>query len=124
MPATEMIVAVAMVGGISILIIAILGLIKTMMLHRTIRKALETNPDLAPGLLDKISTPPKSGGDDRLPIVLVAIGLAIAIAPFIAVDDPGLVRAALGAALFPLLVGGALWLRLRAAQRAKQRDGE
>jgi membrane associated rhomboid family serine protease len=60
----------------------------------------------------------------RLAIILIAIGIAMAAAPIIAIDDRGIVRLAIAASLFPLLVGGALWLRFVAAQRAKRRAGE
>jgi len=46
----------------------------------------------------------------------------MAVAPLIAIDDRGMIRLALAASLFPLLVGGALWLRFRAAERAKRRE--
>lgn len=122
MPATEMVVAVAMVGGIALLIIAVLRQLNMVLLHRTIRKAMETNPALASSLLEKLTARRERAGDDRLAIILVAIGLAMAAAPMIAIDDRGIVRAAIAAALFPLLVGGALWLRFRAVHRAKLRE--
>ena len=100
------------------------GLLSTTITHRTIRKAVEVNPDLANGLLERMSARREtSNGDERLAIILVAIGVAMAAAPIIAIDDQGIVRLAIAASLFPLLVGGALWLRFRAAQRAKRRAG-
>lgn len=122
MPWTEMVVTVAMVSAGALLIVALFRLIATTITHRTIRKAVETNPDLASDVVNKLTARRESSGDDRLAIVLVAIGVAVAAAPMIAIDDRGIVRLALAAALFPLLVGGALWLRFRAAQRAAQRD--
>ena len=55
-------------------------------------------------------------------MVLIAIGVAMFAAPIIAIDDRGIVRLAIAASLFPLLVGATLWLRYRAAERAKLRD--
>ena len=122
MPWTEMVVTVAIVSAGALLIVALFRLIATTITHKTIRKTVETNPDLAQDLLDKLTAQREPSGDDRLAIVLVAIGVAMAVAPMIAIDDPGMVRFAIGAALFPLLVGGALWLRSFAAQRARRRD--
>jgi hypothetical protein len=123
MPVTEMVVTIAIAAALALGVIALLRLISTLIVHRTIRKAVETNPQLAEALLQRLTAPRESSGDDRLATVLIAIGVAMAGAPLIAVDDPGILRFSLAAALFPLLVGGALWLRFRAARRAKQRDG-
>ena len=122
MPTTEMIVMVAITGALILGFVALLRLIGTMITHRTIRKAVETNPQLAEGLLQKLTQHRERPGDDKLAIVLIAIGIAIALAAVIASDDPGDVRVAFAAALFPLLVGGALWLRYYAAERAKRRE--
>lgn len=122
MPLTEMVVMVSIVAAIALGCIALFRLVATMITHRTIRKAVETNPKLAENLLQKLTAPRESSGDDRLAIILIAIGIAMAAAPVIAIDDRGIVRLAVAAALFPLLVGGALWLRFR-AERAKRRDG-
>jgi membrane associated rhomboid family serine protease len=124
MPLTEMVVTVSIVAGATLLILALIRLLSTTITHRTIRKAVEVNPDLANGLLERMSARREtSNGDERLAIILVAIGVAMAAAPIIAIDDQGIVRLAIAASLFPLLVGGALWLRFRAAQRAKRRAG-
>jgi membrane associated rhomboid family serine protease len=125
MPLTEMVVTVSIVAGVTLLIMALIRLLSTTVKHRTIRKAVEANPQLAESLLERLSTRPEtSGGDERLAIILIAIGIAMAAAPIIAIDDRGIVRLAIAASLFPLLVGGALWLRFVAAQRAKRRAGE
>ena len=122
MPLTEMVAMIAVVAALALGFIALLRFFSTMITHRTMRHALETNPQLAEGLLQKLTERRERRGDDKLAIVLVAIGIAMAVGPLIAVDDPGMVRAALGASLFPLLVGGALWLRFLAAERAKRRE--
>ena len=123
MPWTEMVVTVAIAGGMVLGFLALLRLGATLITHRTLRAAVETNPNLTEGLVDKLTERrERPEGDDKLAIVLIAIGIAMAAAPIIAIDDPGIVRFAIAAALFPLLVGGALWLRSRAARRAKQRE--
>ena len=123
MPLTEMIVMVALAGAFVLGFIALLRLLSTMITHRTIRRAVETNPQQAAALIDKLVAPRERTGDDRLALILIAIGIAMAVAPIIAIDDPGLVRFAVAASLFPLLVGGVLWLRFRMIERARVRDG-
>jgi membrane associated rhomboid family serine protease len=117
-----MVVTIAMAAAIGLVLIALIRLAMMLVTHRTIRKAVETDPQLAEGLLQRLTARRESSGDDKLAIILVAIGVAMIAAPVIAVDDRGIVRFAIAAALFPLLVGGALWLRFRAVERAKQRD--
>ena len=124
MPLTEMIVTVAIVSALVLGFVALLRLWSTVIVHKTIRRAVETNPQLAESLLGKLTEPKERSGDDRLALILVAIGIAMGGATLIAIDDPGLIRAGLAAALFPLVVGGAIWLRFRAAERAKMRDGD
>jgi membrane associated rhomboid family serine protease len=119
---TAMVMSIALVAAVALVLIALFRLVSTLIAHRTMRKAVESNPELAPELLNKLTERRESSGDDRLAIILLAIGVAMAVAPVIAIDDRGILRFAIGAALFPLLVGGALWLRFRAAQRAQQRD--
>jgi uncharacterized protein YneF (UPF0154 family) len=120
----DTIVWITLASATVLIVVAIIRLIAAAITHRTIRKAIETNPQLSDDLVRTLTSRPVSSGDDRLAIVLVAIGLAMAVGPIIAVDDPGIVRFAVAAALFPLLVGGALWLRSRAVQRAQRRDPE
>jgi membrane associated rhomboid family serine protease len=122
MPWTEMILTTAIAAAIALVLIALVRLWGTMITHRTLRKAIETKPELTEGLIEKLTAKRERPGDDKLAIVLIAIGVAMALAAVIASDDPGDVRVACAAALFPLLVGGALWLRSRAAERAKRRD--
>lgn len=122
MPWTEAVVTITIVSALALLFIALFRLLSTLITHRTIRKAVETDPKLAEELLQKLTVKKERQGDDKLAMVLVAIGVAMAVAPIIAVDDPGIVRFAIAAALFPLLVGATLWLRSRAVERARRRD--
>ena len=122
MPVTEMVVTVAIAAAGMLLLIALLRLFATLSEHKTIRKAVESNPQLAESLIEKAGSARGESVDERVAIILVAIGLAMIGAPLIAVDDPGMVRFAIGASLFPLLVGAALWLRLRASEWARRRD--
>ena len=122
MPWTEVVMTTAIAAAIALVLVALVRLWGTMVTHNTLRKAIETKPELTEGLLEKLTARRERSGEDKLAIVLIAIGVAMAAAPIIAIDDPGIVRFSIAAALFPLLVGGALWLRYRAAERAKRRD--
>ena len=122
MPLTEMVVTVAIISGGTLLLIALLRLVGPAITHRTIRKAVDSNPELAQTLLARLTERKERSGDDKLAMVLIAIGVAMFAAPIIAIDDRGIVRLAIAASLFPLLVGATLWLRYRAAERAKLRD--
>jgi hypothetical protein len=123
MPTTEMVVMVAIISALALGFIAILRLFGTMVTHKTIRTAVEKDPAHADALLMQLTAPRQSTGDDRIAIILVAVGIAIAGAGTV-IGDPGLMRLAIAAALFPLLVGGALWLRFRALQRGAQHEPE
>lgn len=124
MPVTEMVVTIAIAAALVLGFIHILKLIRTTVVHKTIRKAVETDPASAEALLSQIAAPEAPANDDRLAIILVAIGVAMAAGSVIAIDDPGMIRAGLAAALFPLLVGAALWLRLFLTRRAERRGGQ
>ena len=121
MPTTEMIVSVALVAALALGFVSILRLIGTVILHRTIRRAVDRDPDQAQELITTLGQPKERTGDDRLATILFAIGLAIAAGSVIAVDDPGLIRVGIAASLFPLIMGGALWLRLVLIERARRR---
>ncbi|HWJ58194.1 MAG TPA: hypothetical protein VNR68_00905 [Sphingomicrobium sp.] len=122
MPITEMVVTVAIAAAMVLGFIAVLRLFGTMITHKTIRTAVEKDPQAAEPLLAQLTAPRKADGDDRLALILVAIGVAMVGAGLIAVDDPGLIRAVVGAALFPLLVGGTLWVRSRMIERGRRRE--
>src|SRR3954471_4735118 len=82
---------------------------RAMMLHRTIRKGIEHDSNLTPELFDKIEGQKASGGlgDDRIAVVLIALGLAVLGFGLVAGDDGDLPNT-VGIALFPLFVGAAL----------------
>ena len=121
MPLTEMVVMVAMVSAFALAFVALLRLFATLSTHKTIRKAVEVNQGGTDVLLAMLAPKREESGDDRLAIVLIAVGIAMAGASII-IGDPGIVRFGIAAALFPLLVGAALWLRFCAVERARPRD--
>lgn len=67
----------------------------------------------------ELRTPKTPTGDDRLGIILVAFGVAMIGASILAARghwaDYGI-----AGALFPLIVGAALWLRHYAIERARR----
>lgn len=124
MPATEMIVMVAVVSALVLGFIYVVRLLSTLIMHRTVRRAVDKDPAAAESLLAQLGKPPERTGDDRLSTILVAVGVAMIGAALIAVDDPGMIRVAVGAALFPLILGSALWLRLYILARARRAGGQ
>ena len=120
MPFTEMAVMVAIVSALALGFIHVVRLIGTMILHRTIRRAIDRDPDKADSLLDRLGAPSPASGDDRLSTVLIAFGVAM-IAASLVIGDPNWLHYGIAAALFPLIIGAALWLRLFVLQRAGRR---
>jgi membrane associated rhomboid family serine protease len=120
MPATEMIVMVAVVTAIALSFVSVLRLLGMWIGHRTIRKAVDRNPDMAQPLLEQLAAPNSNESDERLSVILVAIGIAMVVASLI-VGDPSWMHYAIAAACFPLIVGTALWLRLFVTERARRR---
>lgn len=112
MPATEMIVSIALFTAAVLAFIHLLRLIGTAMLHKTVRRVIDRDPAKAEDLIARLGQPPEPRTDDRLAIILVAVGVALIGASVIADDTGTWVRYGIAGALFPLFVGTALGLRL------------
>ena len=110
MPATEMVMLVAAFAALSLIAIHLLRLMTTAILHRTVRRAIERDPAVAESLLGRLSTPPSSGGDDRTALLLIATGIAIVVSCLV-IGNAELVRFGVAGAVFPLIIGTALWIR-------------
>jgi len=110
MPATEMVVTVAAFAALALTAIHLLRLMTTAILHRTVRRAIERDPAMAESLLGRLSAPRSSGGDDRTAVLLIATGVAIVVACLI-IGEPDLVHYGIAGAVFPLIIGTALWVR-------------
>ncbi|HET9354552.1 MAG TPA: hypothetical protein VFO42_00135 [Sphingomicrobium sp.] len=121
MPITEMIVGVS--AGLFFLVafIQIVRFGVTVVQHKTARRVIDRDPASAGPLLAQLGEPVERS-DDRLAVILVALGTAM-IAATLVVADPQWMRYGIAAALFPLIVGAGLWLRFRAIQRAAARNG-
>lgn len=83
--------------------------LRTMMLHKTVREALTRDNALGPALLDKLDEPKSSAGfgDDRIGLVLLAIGFALVGFALIQ-GSQDTIKNMSGMALFPLFVGAVL----------------
>jgi membrane associated rhomboid family serine protease len=123
MPITEMVVMVAITSALVLGFIALLRLWSAAITHKTIRRAVDSNAANADALLAQLTAPRDDRGDDRIAIILVALGVAMAGASLV-IGDPGLIRLGIAAALFPLIVGAALWLRFRALERNRRDAGQ
>jgi Na+/proline symporter len=125
MPATEMIVIIAGFTALALSFIQLLRLVGTAITHQTIRRAIDREPSTAEPLLERITAPRAQAADDeRLAVILIAFGLALIGASVIADDTGTWMRYGIAGALFPLIVGGALWLRHYAIERAKRGEAK
>jgi hypothetical protein len=119
MPATEMIVSIAVVAALALVGIQLLRLAATGIRHMTMRRVIDRDPKAAEAVIAELRTPETPSGDDRLGIILVAFGMALIGASILAARghwaDYGI-----AGALFPLIVGAALWLRHYAIERARR----
>lgn len=118
MPTTEMIVAVAVAAAAVLTIVHLLRLVGTLVVHATIRKAIDRNPEGAGAMLERLTATPADRSDDRTGLLLIAVGMAMVIGSVI-INDPAWLHYAVAAALFPLLMGSVLWLRHVWARRTR-----
>lgn len=116
----DIVITIALATAVVLIVNQLGRVLRTMMMHRTVREALTRESALAPELLDRIGEekPGGSFGDDRIGVVLIAIGLAVIGFGLLAADADD-VRNAAGVALFPLLVGGALLGRHLVLRRSR-----
>lgn len=126
MPATEMMVTMAL--GLFFLLgfIFILRHIQAWMVHKTLRDAIGKDSAHVGLLVDRIgrydsAAQAGSGTDDRTGLILLALGAATAGFSLV-VGDMEWLRYGLGAALFPALVGAALLIRYRMQRRSAGPD--
>jgi hypothetical protein len=105
------------IGALFLFVVAVLiinhvtRLIQSMMLHRTVRDALSRDGSLSTELLERIGEPkPMSGGDDRIGLILIALGAAM-IAFGLLQGDAEVRQNVASASVFPLFVGAVLFGR-------------
>ena len=122
MPFTEMVVIVAAFSALCLGVIHLLRLISTAILHRTVRQAIDKGAPAAEPLLARLSAGTEPGtDDDRTAILLVAFGIAM-IAATLVIGDPSWVHYGIAGAIFPLVIGTALWLRHYLINRSSRTD--
>ena len=84
MPMTEMIAMIAIVAALALSFIHVLRLLGTLILHKTVRRVIDRDPDRAEALVAGLSRPPEQSGDDRLSTILIAFGIAMIAASLVA----------------------------------------
>ena len=120
MPATEMIVSVAVAAVIALIVIQLFRLFQTAIRHKTVRKVIEKDPGIAEKAIEELSKAPETAGDDRLGLILLALGIATLAASFTAGDTGGWTDYGVGASMFPLIVGAALMVRHFVIERTRR----
>ena len=117
----QTVLLIAVFSAVVLGFINIVRLLASMMLHRTIRRALDRDPSSAAPLIERlVALGPQKDSDDRLSVILVALGVAMIVVSIV-IGDPAWMHYGVAAALFPLIVGTALWLRLFIAERTRRR---
>ena len=123
MPPTEMTVMIAAFAALVLGFIHALRFLSTWVVHRTLRKVVDKDPDGVQPLLAQFLAPRPASGDDRLSVILIAVGLSILLASLI-IGEPDVMHYGSAAAVFPLIIGTALWLRLFFLARMQRRGSE
>src|SRR5687767_4943506 len=121
MPWSEMLVMVTAFSALALTAIHVLRLIGVAVMHRTIRKAIDKDPAAAEPLLTRLSAPAEPRGDDRTATLLIALGIAMLVASLI-IGDINWMHYAIAGAVFPLIIGSALWLRHYKLNRSPRTD--
>jgi len=109
--------------GAVLIAIQLARLLRAAMQHRTIREAISRDSQSVAELaaaIDREQLQPAGGNDDRTAFVLIALGIALLLFGVIQGETENL-RLMGGAAMFPILVGAALLLRLHLARRRERR---
>lgn len=122
---SDIAIAFAMAAALVLIVNQIGRVLRAMMLNRTLRKGIEHNTALAPELFDKLEGQQAAGGgfgDDRVGLVLVAIGLATFCFGLIQ-GDPDDIRNVSSIAVFPLFVGAVLFGRWFVMRRRPGAEG-
>jgi hypothetical protein len=115
-----MVVTVAIVAAIALAFIHLVRLAGTAIMHKTARRMVDRDPSSAEAMIERLGSVPERSGDDRLATILIAFGIAMIVGSVI-INDPAWMHYAIAGALFPLIIGTALWLRLFMLERARKR---
>ena len=113
----DIIISLAIAAVVLFLIAQASRIIRSIAMHKTLRKGIEHGQTLSPELVEQLDRAPAPGDvDRRIAYVLIALALSLFAAAAIAAN-PGDLKDIVAIALFPLFVGIALLLRLRIAAR-------
>lgn len=113
----DIIITLAIVAVLLFLIAQGSRIIRSVAMHKTLRRAIEQGQPLDPELIERFDKTAAPGSiDQRIGFILVAAGLAL-IAVGLIQGDVEKIRNMATAAMFPLFVGTAVLLRLRLARR-------
>lgn len=108
--APDIVAFIAIATAVIIGMVQLGRVLRAMMLHRTLRDALTRDQALTPELLDRVEgqkAPSFAFGDDRIGLILLAIGFA-AIGFALIQGSQDVIRSVTGMALFPLFIGAVL----------------
>lgn len=113
--------AILTTGGV-LVAIQLARLLKAAMHHRTIREAISRDNQSVSALLetlDREEQQPTGANDDRTGFVLIALGAALFLYTLMQ-GDAEAIRNVGAAAIFPILVGGALLGRFYLGRRGRR----
>jgi len=98
-------IAVFIAFVLTVLVVSYFKYKSPLVVHETIRLALEKGNELSPELLDQIATPKQAKASDlRRGVVSLAIGIAFAVFGFILGEEDA-VRPMIAVGMFPAIVG-------------------
>jgi hypothetical protein len=117
----DVLMMIAMVTGAVLIVGHLARTRRARLLQETIREAIRSNSPITEALLDKIDEQPQSAtSDDRIGLVLIALGAALFCYGLLR-GNPEEFREIAGIALFPIFVGSVLLARFAYLSRQSER---
>jgi len=120
MPKEELAAVIAITSATLIGFVFLLRFLRAFLLHRTLRRAIETQLPEAGMLVSRMGELDDrrgAGNDDRSGLILIALALGLGGFALLAFPDWPTQRILLGGSLFPLFVGAVLIWRHRQLSR-------
>ena len=113
----DVLIFAVLTTGAVLIITQFARVIRTGMLHRTIRSAINKDSPAVPALLEGIEDKAGPSSDDRTGLVLIALAAAVFLFGVVQGDAED-IRNMAGIALFPFFVGAALLARFIYVKRS------